>query len=236
MSESKWKIQWLGHASLWITSPAGTQILVDPWIEGNPKFPGTALPDAVDLIAVTHGHSDHTGSVVGLAAKHKPTVVAMVELTMLMAQQGVEKLVGMNIGGMFQFKDVQITMVEARHSSSYEVDGKVQYAGDPAGFILQAEGAPTIYLAGDTAVFGDMRLIAEIYRPEIAVLPVGDYYTMGPRQAAVAAGLLVPKTILPVHWGTFPGLTGTPAALQQEMLIRGSDSEVVDWKPGDIFE
>jgi L-ascorbate metabolism protein UlaG (beta-lactamase superfamily) len=193
------------------------------------------LPETVDLILCTHAHTDHVGSVLPLAEKYKCPVIAMVELTILFSMQKLENLVGMNIGGTFQHKDCSLTMVEARHSSSYEMDGKVWYAGDPAGFILAVEGAPTVYLAGDTAVFGDMKLIAEMYRPEIAVLPIGDHYTMGPRQAAYAAGLLLTKWILPIHWGTFPQLTGTPEALQEELKLHSGSSEVVCWKPGESY-
>jgi L-ascorbate metabolism protein UlaG (beta-lactamase superfamily) len=236
MSEGKGlSIQWLGHASLLITTPAGTNVLVDPWFEGNPKYPGTPLPEQVDLIVVTHGHSDHTASVVSLAKKYSAPVLGMVELTMLLAKQGVENPVGMNIGGTFQHKDLAFTMVEARHSSSYEIDGVAHYAGDPAGFIVEIEGARTLYLAGDTAVFSDMKLIAEMYRPEIALLPIGDHYTMGPRGASVAASFLVPKVILPIHWGTFPALTGTPAALKEELSLRGTSSEVIAWSPGETY-
>jgi L-ascorbate metabolism protein UlaG (beta-lactamase superfamily) len=228
------RIQWLGHATL-LTTPAGTTLLVDPWLEGNPKYADFPLPERLDLMLCTHGHSDHTGGAVPLAKKFGPQVVGMFELIELLAKQGVENTVAMNIGGIFRCKDVVLTMVEARHSSSYEMDGERYYAGDPAGFVVEIEGAPTVYLAGDTAVFSDMKLIAEMYRPEIAVLPIGDHYTMGPRQAAYAAGLLLPKLILPVHWGTFPQLTGTPEALQKELKVHGSSSEALDWVPGETY-
>jgi L-ascorbate metabolism protein UlaG (beta-lactamase superfamily) len=236
MSDKKLTIQWLGHASLLITTPAGTALLVDPWLEGNPKYPGTKLPGKIDAILCTHGHSDHTGSVVELAGKHQAQVVAIYELAGMLEKQKVEKTVGMNLGGSYKFGDVSATMVEARHSSSYEYDGKLRYAGEPAGFVLEIDNAPTVYLAGDTAVFSDMKLIAEMYRPDVAVLPIGDFYTMGPKQAAVAAGLLLPKIILPIHWGTFPALTGTPAKLKEELQVRGTSAEVVAWQPGDVWK
>ena len=235
MKHSALTIQWLGHASLLVTTPAGTTLLVDPWLEGNPKYPGTRLPGKIDAILVTHGHSDHTGSVVDVAGKHKCPVVAIYELAAMFEKQKVANVAGMNIGGSVTRGDVTVTMVEARHSSSYEFDGKLRYAGEPAGFVLEIENAPTVYLAGDTAVFSDMKLIAEMYRPEVVALPIGDFYTMGPKQAAVAAGMLLAKTILPVHWGTFPALTGTPEKLKEELGLRGTSSEVVAWQPGDVW-
>lgn len=235
MAANGLKIQWLGHASLAIETPGGASILVDPWLEGNPMYPGTPVPGDLNLILCTHGHSDHTGSVASIAKDRKPQVVAIFELAVLLGGQGVENVVGMNIGGTYRFKDAAITMVEARHSSSFEVDGIARYAGEPAGFVLALDGGPTVYLAGDTSIFSDMKLIAEIYRPDIAVLPIGDFYTMGPRQAAYAAGLLLAKTILPIHWGTFPALTGTPAKLREELALRGVPSEVVAWEPGETY-
>jgi len=234
-SKNGLKIQWLGHASLHIETPAGTSILVDPWFEGNPKYPKGSAPDQVDLILVTHGHFDHTGSVVDAAKKTKAQVVGIFELTGILGQQGVKEAVGMNIGGSYKVKDVTVTMTEARHSSSIEHKGQAVYAGEPAGFVLEIEGAPTIYIAGDTAVFSDMKLIAELYRPEIAVLPIGDHFTMGPRQAALAASFLVPKVILPVHWGTFPQLTGAPHQLKEELSVRGIPSAVEAWQPGGTY-
>lgn len=235
MSPGKLSIQWLGHASLHIVTPSGTSIVVDPWFDGNPKFPGKA-PQKADIVLCTHGHFDHTASVPAVAKKSKPQVVGIFELTAMFEKQGIENTVGMNIGGTYACKDVSATMVEARHSSSYEFDGKLRYAGNPAGYVLEIEGAPTLYLAGDTSVFSDMKLIAEMYRPHIAALPIGDHYTMGPRQAALAATMLLPKVILPIHWGTFPQLTGTPAKLRDEIDLRGGDAKVHEWQPGDIYE
>lgn len=229
------KIQWLGHASLHIETSAGTSILIDPWFEGNPKFPAGSAPEKVDLLLVTHGHSDHTGSVVSVAKKTKAQVVGIFELTTILGEQGIENAVGMNVGGSYRAKDVTITMTEARHSSSIEHKGQAVYAGEPAGFVLEIDGAPTIYVAGDTSVFSDMKLISELYRPAIAILPIGDHYTMGPRQAGLAASFLVPKIILPVHWGTFPALTGTPEQLEEELKVRGVPADVVAWQPGATY-
>lgn len=238
MAEKKpLEITWLGHATVKIVTPAGTHIVIDPWVEGNPSHPkGTRALDKVDLMLLTHGHSDHVGGTLDLAKKHKPHIVGIFELAGLLAAQGMENTVGMNIGGSYKFRDVTIHMTEARHSSSIEQDGKFLYAGEPAGFVIEIEGAPTIYHSGDTALFSDMKVIREFLKPEIAMLPIGDFYTMGPRQAAVAAEWLGVKTVLPIHFGTFPALHGRPDQLTRDLAARGVKAEVVDWKPDQTYK
>ncbi len=238
MAEKKTlEITWLGHATVKLLTPAGTSIVIDPWMEGNPAYPkNTRALDAVDLMLLTHGHGDHIGGAAGLAKEHKPTVVGIFELCGLLAGQGVENTVGMNIGGTHKFKDVTIHMTDARHSSGFEQDGKFLYAGEAAGFVIEIEGAPTVYHSGDTAVFGDMKIIGEYLKPDIIMLPIGDFYTMGPRQAAIAAEWLGAGTILPIHFGTFPALSGTPEQLDKELKARGVKANVVAWKPGDTYK
>jgi L-ascorbate metabolism protein UlaG (beta-lactamase superfamily) len=140
----------------------------------------------------------------------------------------------MNYGGNLQVEDVRISMVEAKHSSSIVDGDKTFYAGNPCGYVLTIEGAPTIYLAGDTSLFGDMQLFKELYAPAIAVLPIGDNFTMGPRHAALAAKYLGVSTIVPVHYGTFPALTGTPEELQTH--LEGTSIAVVAPKPGESVQ
>jgi len=226
-------LTWLGHATLHLKTPAGTSVLIDPWIKGNPKFPSQVAEfDKVDLMLLTHGHGDHTGDALSVTQKYDPTVICIAELSYLLASQGVkpEKLAGMNLGGTQRFADLEISMVEARHSSSYEIDGKHVYAGDAGGFIVKVEGGVSFYFAGDTALFSDMKLIKELYAPEIAVLPIGDYYTMGPEHAAVAAEWIGAKKVIPIHWGTFPALVGTPQKM--EKALEGKKIEVIEMTPG----
>jgi L-ascorbate metabolism protein UlaG (beta-lactamase superfamily) len=229
------RIIWLGHATVEIHTAKGTSILIDPFIEHNPKYPkGHTLPEKLDLMLITHGHSDHMAEAVSLGKKQKPAVVAMVELGDWLGSKGVENVTGMNLGGSYRFQDVVISMVEARHSSGIEDGGKVVYGGVPVGFVIAVDNGPILYHAGDTSVFGDMRLIGELYGPELGILPIGDHYTMGPKAAAMAAKFLGIKKVLPIHFGTFPVLTGTPDQL--ESYLEGSGIEVLKVAPGQQVE
>lgn len=226
---------WLGHATLHIQTAKGLSILVDPWLEGNPSLPkGYKLPDRIDLLLLTHGHDDHFHDAVTIAKKYKPKVVGIYELTSFMQSKGVEDTQPMNYGGTFQFKGVAISMVEAKHSSSIVDGAETLYAGVPCGYVLGIEGSPAVYLAGDTSLFGDMRLLKELYAPEIGVLPIGDNFTMGPEHAAKAAEYLGIRTLLPIHYGTFPALTGTPEELRTYLQSSGVD--VVAPKPGESVQ
>ena len=231
-SEKQTRITWLGHATVLIQTAKGTNILIDPFIEQNPKYPkGFELPSKIHYVLLTHGHGDHISDVVPVAKKHGSTVVAIYELADYVAGQGVEKTIGMNMGGSTQLDDATVTMVDAKHSSGAQDKNGTHYVGIAAGFVIASPGSPTIYHAGDTNVFGDMRLIGEMYHPTIAFLPIGDLYTMGPEQAAKACELLGVKQVVPMHYGTFPALTGTPATLRQ--LVEPKGVEVLELKPGE---
>jgi L-ascorbate metabolism protein UlaG (beta-lactamase superfamily) len=229
-------ITWLGHATVLIVTPKGTTILIDPFIEHNPKYPkGYTLPDKIDLLLLTHGHMDHIADAMPVAKKHGPVAIGMVELIDWLHSKGLknEQGIGMNIGGSHQHGDVSVTMTEARHSSSITDGDKTIYGGNPAGFVITIDGGPVLYHAGDTTVFSDMQLIRDLYHPELAMLPIGDHYTMGPKAAAVAAKFLGAKTVLPIHFGTFPVLTGTPAALEKELA--GTGVTVLHTDPGKLM-
>ncbi len=210
------RLTWLGHATFRIVTPSGRVIMIDPWLTSNPACPeALKKPDRVDLMFLTHGHFDHIGDAVSLAKQFKPDIVAIPEMCAWLGSQGVGKTQGMNKGGTIAVGDVEATMVHAIHSGGIDDGGKMVYGGDPAGFVIRLPGGMTVYHAGDTAVFGDMKIIGELYAPELALLPIGDHYTMSPREAALAIRLLGVKHVVPMHYGTFPVLTGRPETLRE---------------------
>ncbi|HET9369067.1 MAG TPA: metal-dependent hydrolase [Vicinamibacterales bacterium] len=227
-------ITWLGHSTFIVGLPDGRRLLFDPWL-GNPNCPPAfAKADAlkpIDLILVSHGHSDHSGDAVAAARATGAPVVCVFELGLLLTQKGLQNVKDMSIGGTQRIGDIAVTMTNAIHSGSFDEDGKIIYSGGATGFIVRAPNTPTLYYAGDTAIFGDMKIFGEIYRPEIAFLPIGDHYTMGPDTAAIAAKWLGVRQVVPMHWGTFPLLTGTPAALKTHLA--GTSIEVLELKPGE---
>jgi len=228
------RVTWLGHATVLVQTPKGTNILIDPFIENNPKYPkGFKLPETINYILLTHGHGDHISDAVPVAKKHKSNVVAIYELAAFVSSQGAENITGFNVGGTVQLDDVAVTMVDAKHSAGAEGKNGTQYAGVAVGFVLTVADGPVLYHAGDTTVFTDMKLIKELYHPELAMLPIGGFYTMGPREAALAAQFIEPKAILPIHFGTFPPLTGTPDELSKH--LNGS-IEVIRIAPGETIQ
>jgi L-ascorbate metabolism protein UlaG (beta-lactamase superfamily) len=221
-------LTWLGHAGFRLDGSSGKRVYIDPWLD-NPKFPESERNiEKIDVLALTHGHSDHSANVADLAKQHSATVVCMIEIGDWLANQGVENVEGMNKGGTVDVDGVRVTMTDARHSSSLH-DGT--YGGEPAGVVLDLDGT-RIYHAGDTCVFGDMQLIARLYEPEVAILPIGGYFTMDPREAGVALELLGTKRCVPCHYGTFPVLTGTPEELREQ----APGVEIIAPEPGETIE
>jgi L-ascorbate metabolism protein UlaG (beta-lactamase superfamily) len=227
----KLSFTWLGHATFIFKTPGGKRIIMDPWISTNPSCPESSKQvGALDLMLITHGHDDHTGDAVSLGRSSGAHVVAPYELSVWLQKKGLQNVTGMNPGGTLRALGLSVTMVPAVHSSSTEDGGNSFYLGVATGYVITFEDGVTVYFAGDTSIFGDMRLIGEMYRPTIAFLPIGDLYTMGPEQAAKACELLGVRQVVPMHYGTFPALTGTPARLR-ELVTRGV--EVLELKPGE---
>ncbi len=228
-------LTWLGHGCFRIDSPGGKRIYLDPWL-GNPKCPESERePERIDIMAITHGHGDHLGEAVELGRRHLPAVVAIFELANWLAALGVPGAadLGMNKGGTVEVGGVKFTMTNALHSGGLVADGdSIVYLGDAAGYVIEFENGFKLYAAGDTAVFGDMQLIGRIYEPDAAILPIGDHFTMDPRQASVALELIGVSRCVPGHYGTFPLLRGTPEQLRE--LAPGV--EVLAPDPGETIE
>ena len=231
----KLAITWLGHATFIVRTPGGKRILLDPWLTDNPACPAThKKPPQVDLILASHGHSDHVGDLVACARANATTVVGAPELCDWLSRKGIQHLSPMNKGGSQVAAGVRVTMTDARHSSGLFENGQMIYMGEAAGYVIHLEDGRSIYFAGDTCLFGDMRLIGEMYSPQIAMLPIGDRFTMNPAAAARACELLGVRQVVPMHWGTFPMLTGTPAELRA--LVEPKGIHVLELKPGETAE
>ena len=228
-------ITWLGHSTFLLGTPGGKRLIFDPWLVDNPRCPDEwkrKVP-AVDLVLVSHGHSDHIGDAARVARESNAPVVGMVELCRWLQRQGVRRIEPMNLGGTITVAGLRVTLVEAQHSSACLDDESPIYLGAPSGFILTLEDGRVIYFAGDTDVFEGMRLIRELYHPEVAFLPIGDRFTMGPRGAALACDLLGVKQVVPMHYGTYPALTGTPKELRKYVL---AGIDVLECRPGETVE
>ncbi|HLE59221.1 MAG TPA: metal-dependent hydrolase [Candidatus Limnocylindria bacterium] len=232
---SKLRITRLGHGGVLYRSPADRWLWVDRW-SGAPTYVAPAEPWGVDVIAPTHGHFDHIGNdavdVVELAGRGG-TVVCSHEMSIYLAGLGVEA-VGMNKGGRFEAAGIGLTMVHAEHTGGVTVTGGAAPATREVGcwgWLIEFEDGTRVYHSGDTDLFGDMALVRDRWAPSVAVLPIGGHYTMGPADAARAVALIGARTMIPVHYGTFPILAGTPAE-----LAAATDAQVVALEPGETWE
>ncbi len=227
-------LTYLGHATFMARSATGKQLLLDPWVMQNPACPESLKSlERVDIMLITHGHFDHIGDAVTIGKQHAPKTIGIYETCHWLQKKGVQNTTAMNKGGTQVVDGIKITMVHADHSCGIlDDDGTIIYGGEAVGYVVEFENGFRLYHAGDTNVFGDMRIIGELYQPDVALLPIGDLYTMSPRETAYAVRLLGVKRVIPMHYGTFPALVGTPAQLR-ELTRDIAGLEILEVKPGE---
>jgi L-ascorbate metabolism protein UlaG (beta-lactamase superfamily) len=240
MNDGGTTITWYGHAAVELRTPGGKVVLFDPWF-ANPRSPKAPdLVEACDVMLVSHGHADHFGNAMPIAVRTHPVWPAIHELQLWLhsVYPRPDDVVGFNKGGTIDARGIKVTMTAADHSAGDwdNAQGTPRYLGEPAGFVLELEDGSRVYFAGDTNVFGDMRLIRDLYAPDLAILPIGGHYTMGPREAALAVELLGVGEVMPIHYGTFPLLAGSPEQLRVELDGRGlGDVRIHAPEPGGSF-
>lgn len=231
------KIQWLGHSAFRIISPKGKILYIDPWLD-NPNAPPGAKPvDKADIIVLTHGHYDHFGNTLEIASTTNAKVVANFEISRYLISKAIPEsnVIGMNKSGSIEIDGIRLTMVHAEHSSGITDGDRVVDGGDASGFIIRFEDGYTIYHTGDTGLFSDMRIIARLYKPQVVMMCIGGFYTMSPVEAAEAVKFMKPRIVIPMHYGTYPILSGTPEALKK-LIPKSIKTKIVGLKPGEVLE
>lgn len=233
MSAHNIQLTWLGHSTFKMVTPEQNVVLIDPWVMNNPACPGALKKfERLNTMLLTHGHFDHIGDAVELGKAYAPGIVGIYELCHWLERKGVRAILPMNKGGSQKVADLRVTMTHADHSCGILDGDTILYGGEAVGYVIEFPSGLRIYHAGDTNLFGDMRLIGELYRPDLVMLPIGDLFTMSPREAAYACQLLGARKVIPMHFGTFPPLTGTPQQLK-ELTRHLPGLEVIELSPGE---
>lgn len=229
-------IRWLGHSAFQIITNHNLKILIDPFISNNPISPVIVEELSTDLIMVTHGHKDHFGDTMEIANRTGAAIIANHENSVYLSKQGFDSL-GMNMGGTVEFQDIEVTMVDSSHSSDMDFMEEMGAGGSSCGYIIRLENGRKIYHSGDTGIFGDMKtVIRDIYHPDIALLPIGDRFTMGPREAAIAADWIKPEILIPMHYNTFPVIQQNPLEFAERVESLNASIKVVILEPGEFYE
>lgn len=230
------RFTWCGHSTFRIETGEDKVIYIDPYLSANPACPSELQKvERCDIIALTHGHADHLGDTIEIYNEHRPKIVAIFDLCWVLGKHGVapEDCVGMNIGGTVDVGGVKFMQTPATHSGSMDDGGEQVYGGDPTGYVIELEDGFRFYHSGDTWVMADMEFIAKLFKPEVAMLPIGGHFTMDPVAAALAAKMTGVKRVVPMHYGTFPVLTGEPEHLAKE--LEGTGIEVLAVEVGQEF-
>ena len=212
------KLRWLGHSAFELISNNGLDIIVDPFIQANPACPLKIGDVHPDVVCITHGHADHFGDVVEIA-RNNPNLVVIsnYEISIYLQRKGVHAI-GINYGAFVRIEDVEIRMLEAKHSSTFDFEIDTEYAGNPGSFLFTFDDDLKVFHAGDTGLFSDMKfVIGEIYKPDIALLPIGNIFTMDPKEAAIAASWINPEFVIPMHYNSFPSIAQDPEKFKQSV-------------------
>jgi len=229
------EIRWLGHSAFQINYE-NLKVLVDPFISNNPVCQLKVEEVDADIICVTHGHADHFGDTMEIANRTGAVIVSNHEHSVYLAKQGFETM-GMNIGGTVKIHNTKITMLNSIHSSDMDFIDEIGAGGSSCAYILQMENGRKIYHSGDTGLFGDMKMvIGDIYKPDIALLPIGDRYTMGPFEASIAAEWINPEVLIPMHYNTFPVIEQDGEEFKDMVELKNKDMKVVVLEPGQIYK
>ena len=229
------RITYLGHSAFSFVTAGGEQILIDPFLTNNPQTPEELKQvGELDTMLITHGHFDHFEDAIPVARQTGALAVSNFEIFAYLQSQGIENAMPTQKGGTSQVGGIKVTATHAYHSSSIQTeDGSVIYGGEPMGYIVEFESGFKLYHAGDTAIFGDMQLIGELYRPDIALLPIGNQVVMSPFEAAHAARLLGVRHVVQIHYGTFPFIPGTPEEFQEHVSEIAPGTTVHVMQPGE---